>query len=70
MADENELPVQSMLPSNSTMVGTVGGVGAAPFIVWALETFTHHPVPSMAAASLGAVLGQFAGYFFKGGRKA
>jgi hypothetical protein len=73
MTDEGDSelsPPARYMPSNSTMVGTVGGVSAAPFIVWALEVFTHQPVPSVVAASLGAFLGQVAGYFFKGGRKS
>lgn len=75
MSDENEVPQingngnRVRMPSNSTIVGTVGGVGAAPFIIWLLEAVIHQPVPTMAAASLGGLLGQLSGYLFEGGRK-
>jgi len=58
------------MPSNSTTIGTLGGVGVGPILVWALNTYTHAQVPAEIAASFGAVLGNLIGYFFEGGRKS
>lgn len=59
-----------LMPSNSTTVGTVGGAGVAPIIVWALGAFTNVVVPPEIAAAIGSVVGNIIGYFFEGGRKA
>lgn len=59
-----------LMPSHSTTVGTLGGVGVGPIIVWALGAFTNVVVPPEIAASIGAVVGNLIGYFFEGGRKA
>lgn len=56
-------------PSNSTTMGTLGGVGMGPIIVWLITTFTGVEVPPEIAASIGAVIGNLIGYFFEGGRK-
>lgn len=58
-----------LMPSNSTTIGTVSGVGLGPIIVWAIGTFTGVVVPPEVAASIGAVVGNLCGYFFEGGRK-
>lgn len=56
-------------PSASTTIGTFGGVGAGPIIVWALAAFAHVTIPPEIAASIGAFVGNLIGYFFEGGRK-
>lgn len=56
-------------PTTSTTVGTLGGAGIGPVIVWALNAFAGVEVPAEVAASLGAILGNVIGYFFDGGRK-
>lgn len=71
MADENSNDGNGkrLMPSNSTSIGTVGGAGLAPVLVWLLGTVVHVPVPPEVAAALGAVIGNVLGYFFEGGRK-
>lgn len=59
-----------LMPSNSTTIGTLGGVGFAPVLVWIATTFAHVEMPAEVAAALGSVVGNLIGYFFEGGRKA
>jgi hypothetical protein len=73
MVDENTSPPNGKRPliappSAATTIGTVGGVGLGPIVVWAL-TLAHVIVPPEVAASIGAVVGNLVGYFFEGGRK-
>lgn len=72
MPEENGAPMNGkrLMPSNSTTIGTVGGAGVGPILVWALSTFGHVVVPAEIAASIGAVVGNLIGYFFEGGRKS
>jgi len=71
MSEETSAPTNGkrLMPSNSTTVGTVSGAGVGTIIVWALGAFWHVAVPPEVAASIGAVVGNFIGYFFEGGRK-
>jgi outer membrane lipoprotein SlyB len=72
MSEETPTPptnVMRYMPSNSTAIGTLGGAGVAPIIVWALGAFTHVIVPAEIAAALGSVIGNGLGYFFEGGRR-
>lgn len=69
MADEDGGVVPRYMPSNSTTIGTLGGAGLSPLIVWALNTYTHASMPPEIAASAGALIGNLIGYFFEGGRK-
>jgi hypothetical protein len=58
-----------LMPSNSTTIGTVGGAGLAPLIVWLIGLFGTE-MPPEAAAGVGSVIGNLIGYFFEGGRKS
>jgi hypothetical protein len=68
MSETNGNGTKRLMPSNSTTVGTVGGAGLAPLIVWLISLFGAD-VPPEAAASVGALVGNLIGYFFEGGRK-
>jgi hypothetical protein len=57
-----------LMPSNSTTIGTVGGAGLAPLIVWLIGLLGAE-MPAEAAAGVGSVIGNLIGYFFKGGRQ-
>jgi outer membrane lipoprotein SlyB len=71
MSEENATDgVKRLMPSNSTTVGTLGGAGVGPILVWALGAFTGVVVPPEIAAAIGSVVGNLIGYFFEGGRKA
>lgn len=70
MADENGQTQPRLMPSNSTTIGTLGGAGVGPIIVWALGAFTGVMVPPEIAAAIGSVVGNLIGYFFEGGRKS
>ncbi len=66
---EEPQPTKSMMPSNSTFVGTGGGAALAPILVWLFGTFTHVQIPPEIAAGIGAIIGNVLGYFFEGGRQ-
>lgn len=70
MTDENPAAGPRYMPSNSTTIGTLGGAGLSPLIIWALNTYTHANMPAEVAASAGAFIGNLIGYFFEGGRKS
>lgn len=70
MAEEVESGGKRLMPSNSTTVGALGGVGVGTIVVWAITAFTGVQVPAEVAASIGALLANLIGYFFEGGRKA
>lgn len=71
MADENqENAARRFMPSNSTTIGTVGGAGIGPIVVWLVGAFGGVTVPPEIAAAIGSVTGNLIGYFFEGGRKA
>jgi hypothetical protein len=63
------LPPIRYMPSNSTVVGLLGGGGSAATIVWIARQFFGIEVPPDVAVWLGSLLGAIAGYPFKGGRK-
>jgi outer membrane lipoprotein SlyB len=67
---EDQEEKRRLMPSNSTTVGTLGGAGIGPIIVWALGAFTGVLVPAEVAAAIGSVVGNLIGYFFEGGRKS
>lgn len=71
MSEENDAAPKRLIapPSTSTTVGTLGGAGVGPIIVWALSAFGGVEVPPEVAASIGAVVGNLIGYFFEGGRR-
>lgn len=69
MTEETGPASPRLMPSNSTTVGTLGGAGIAPIIVWVLNTYTGAAVPPEIAAAIGSLVGNFIGYFFEGGRK-
>lgn len=69
MTDEPVPASTRYMPSASTTVGTLGGAGVGPIIVWALTAFTNVVMPPEVAAAIGAVIGNAIGYFFEGGRR-
>lgn len=69
MSEDNVSKPQRLMPSNSTTIGTVGGAGLAPVLVWIFSTFTSVVMPPEVAAAMGAVIGNLLGYFFEGGKK-
>jgi hypothetical protein len=62
------LPPLRLMPSNSTVVGLLGGGGFAATVVWLARIFGIE-VPPDVAVWLGSLLGALAGYPFEGGRK-
>lgn len=76
MADENKPETgnvngnagKRLMPSNSTLIGGVGGAGLAPIVVWVAGVFGLE-MDAGTAAAFGALLGNILGYFFEGGRR-
>lgn len=66
--DTKDGALKRLMPSNSTTIGTLGGIGVSPLLVW-LVSLTGTTMPPEAAASAGALVGNVIGYFFEGGRR-
>ena len=74
MANETQTPQpatpngRKLMPSNSTVVGGLGGAGLAPLLILIAAHFGV-PLDASTAAALGSIIGNALGYFFEGGRK-
>jgi hypothetical protein len=66
--DQNGTAPKRLMPSNSTLIGGVGGAGLAPIVVW-ITSVLGLEMDAGTAAAFGALIGNILGYFFDGGRR-
>ena len=73
MSDEQQkqdASPKTAMPSNSTIVGGIGGAGVGTVLVWVCRAFFKVEMPPDVAVIVGSLIGNAVGYFFEGGRKA